>query len=204
MKSISSTITPIANTLSDAGSFLLLVEFSTPNSPTSFYVRNNEDVVYTYNASENYNCIGMEFGDLVETLQGDLPSFTLRISNTARTFANRMELYNGLLGYTVTIKLVHSLHLDLAPELTYIFEILEAEQNDQWVTFTLGIPNPLTKRFPRDRYVPSLCRFVFKGAYCQYAGSASTCNHTLTQCRTYANSIHFGGSPGIAEDVFGG
>lgn len=203
MKSISATITPIANALSDAGAFLLLVEFSVPNTPTSFYVRNNENVLYTYNG-ENYNCIGMEFGEIVETLQGDLPSFTLRISNASRTFAARMELYNGMLGYIVTIKVVHSLHLDLAPELTYVFEVLEAEQNDQWVTLTLGIPNPLTKRFPRDRHVPSLCRFVFKGAYCQYTGSASTCNHTLTQCRTYNNSLHFGGSPGIAEDVYGG
>jgi len=210
MKTISADIQAEINQIGDAGALLLLVELYHPaTASTNRYVRNHASITYnTY----TYYPTAMEFGDINETLQGDLPTFTLRIGHTpyvyigstTNEFADSLNTYNGLIGSTVTIKLVHSDHLALTPELTYIFEILETEQDANWVTFTLGIPNPLTTRFPRDRYVPSLCRFLFKGDYCQYTGSQTTCNHTLTRCRTLANSLHFGGSPGIAEDVYGG
>ncbi len=36
------------------------------------------------------------------------------------------------------------------------------------MTFTVGIPSLLSRRFPRDRYVAGFCRHKFAGALCKY------------------------------------
>lgn len=200
MKTISTQMMSEVSVLGSSGALLLLVEIALTGYSTLRYVRNNEDVVCD---GDTYTAMAIEFGDIEETLQGDLPTIELKFGNALRPFAQLLEDTEGMRGGVVTIMVVHSDRLAYPPEIVYVFEVLSTEVDVNWVAFNMGIPNPLTKRFPRDRYVPSLCRHWFKGELCQFAGSGETCDHTLAQCRVYGNTLHFGGSPGIAEDVYG-
>ena len=75
---------------------------------------------------------------------------------------------------------VHSAHLSLTtPAIDESAEILSCEVMAEAVVFTIGIPSLLSRRFPRDRYVPSFCRHKFEGALCQYTQP----NHTRTSAQ---------------------
>ena len=67
----------------------------------------------------------------------------------------------------------------------------------QWATFTLGAANPYNKRFPQDRILKNHCRHRFRDARCKYVGVGDICDKTFTTCTGYANTLNYGGFPGV-------
>lgn len=145
---------------------------------------------------------------LQESVKGALSTAQLRIGNAARPLSALLNAHDGLLDATVTLSIVHSAHLSaLAPDLSDTFSLLDATADAEWLTFTLGAHSLLTRRFPRDRYVSTMCRHLYRGSLCQFSGTEpsgqTTCDHTLTACIARLNTIFYGGSPGVSEGVFG-
>ncbi len=64
---------------------------------------------------------------------------------------------------------VHSDHLDLdTPAIDETAEVLGCEVTAINIVLTLGITSALSRRFPKDKYVPGFCRHKFGGGLCQY------------------------------------
>jgi phage-related protein len=93
------------------------------------------------------------------------------------------------------------------------FSITGADVDEEWVVFTLGAPNPMRQRFPRDRYIAYSCPWTFnsptiradgtnRGAECAYTGSDTTCRKTYADCKEKGNEARFGGFFGLSEDGF--
>jgi lambda family phage minor tail protein L len=206
MKNLTTTGKQEKNALANAGAWLALVDVDM-SSLGSVHLRYTSDNTPTAWDGLVYTPIAMEIGEVQETNKGAIPSVTLRLSNVARAFYTYTENLDGILGAEVTLLVVHSAHLDaIRAEVEEVFIVNEATQDAQWLTLTLGAIDPLTRRFPRDRYIATMCRHVYKGALCRYAGpepsGETTCNHTLAACEARTNSHMYGGSPGVAEGVY--
>lgn len=84
-------------------------------------------------------------------------------------------------------------------EVEHVFELMNPKTDSKWATFTLSAANPFRKRFPQARILKNHCRFIFKDAWCKYAGAETECDKTLTRCRALSNSTRYGGFPGVGR-----
>ena len=87
------------------------------------------------------------------------------------------------------------------PALEADYELLASHADENWLYFTLGIPNPMGQRYPLRDYSSSICPWAhpdhFKGVRCQYAGGDGSCTGTLEDCNTKGNAVYWGGEIGM-------
>jgi phage-related protein len=187
------------NLLSSTHPWLILLDVAYDNGAGIIrIVRNTEDVVFQGNT---YTAFPFDIDVDKQSAKGEIPSVQLRVNNATRAIQAYLEDYEGLVGETVTLYLVNMEYLTVSyAELTFSFEILNCSTNVQWVSFTLGLPNPLSRRFPLYRYIDR-CRYVsnFKGVECKYAGADPSCKGTLADCQSKSNSGNYGGFPGLSS-----
>lgn len=186
--------------LQSDGAWIILLEIAIPTVETIYICRNTEDITWD---GRNWIAFPFELDDLKEDSKGGVPELTLRVSNVTRALQNYLEQIGGGVGSKVTFRVVHSEHLDiLTPEIIEEFSIQHVTADKDWVVFTLGAGDPLMKRFPPRRFLRNFCPFKYKGIECGATSLLTTCNRTLTDCRTRNNSIRFGGFPTIAQGGF--
>lgn len=190
------------NKLSASGAFINLFQIDITGESAIRLAQNTEDVTWGGNT---YSAFPIRLNEVNENLQGKISSTLVQFSNVDRTLEPYLAAHNGMVGAVITVTIVHSDHLaESDPVLEDEFTIMEAVSDENWVTFTVGGVSPFQRRFPRDRYLSTVCRHFFKGPLCLYAGADTTCDHTLTDCRdNKGNEVQYGGSPGIAEGVYG-
>lgn len=190
------------NLIATAQAWLILVEIDATGVGGSTYRRTSDESTTFWNGLI-FNPAALSFGEVRESVQGDLPKVSLTLPNTDTALNTAMNNYDGLRGAAVTVYIVPSGNLAVSvAELTETFEVVETSADNQWITFTLGFSDPLGKRFPRDRYTAAICRHVFKGIFCRYVGVETTCDHTLAHCQARGNTPQYGGSPGVDEGVY--
>jgi len=190
------------NKLSSMGAWLLFVTVTMPDATVIRIVRNNEDVTYQGNT---YTAFDFSLEAIVHGSKGKLPSVNLRVGNVGRVFQSYIEAQSGIVGSTVLLQVVNSALLsENFSELDLTFEIQKTSADSNYVSFELGVPSPLNKRFPLYRYAGAICNWVsrYKGAECKYAGSEATCDGRLVSCQTRTagnNSLNYGGYPGLGQ-----
>jgi phage-related protein len=191
-------------TSNTGGAWMWLVEIAVPNYNTKRLARNTEEVEY---ASNFYEADNIEVGQQVLSGDGSIPRITLRVSQNANkvleTIINETE---GAYGTEVKLIKVNSNYLDESiPALEADYDMLICESDSDWVTFTLGIPNSLTQRYPLRTQMADSCPYatpeLFKGPRCQYTGLETNCEGTLEDCRSKGNAEHFGGEIGVDANV---
>jgi lambda family phage minor tail protein L len=186
--------------LSSDGVWLLLVEVAIPDSEEPLrLVRNNEDILWN---GDTWAAFNFKLGEITEENNGKPQSVPLQISNITQTVQAYVEEYSGLTGTAVTLRVVHSQHLDnTAPELEEIFTVQSTTCDSKWVTFYLGCDLSIQVRFPFRRVLKNFCawRDQYKGIECGYAGALVECDGTLQSCRDRGNSARYGGEPSIPE-----
>lgn len=198
------------NRLSTTFAWLVLLKVTMPDATVLRIVANSENVTWPVVSGNLYTAFPFELDEIGEDSTGDVPSIGLKVANVARVLEPYLEDQEGLVDSTVVIRIVNSMHVTTAtftgtdnpsPEIELTYQITATNSDSMWVTFTLGSLNPWNKRFPRNRIWRNTCRFkAFKGSLCKYAGVETTCNRTLETCReTMANSINFGGAPGVGS-----
>ena len=155
------------NKIASSGAWIWLINIVT--SPTTQYRLANNNYEVEWN-SGTYLPASFTIDDVSFSTSGKFPEFQLRLGNVAISgLRQSLRTSSGLVGQTIQIRVVHSAHLDLdTPAIDETAEILSTEVTAEAVVFTLGIPSLLSRRFPRDRYVPGFCRHRFAGALCQY------------------------------------
>jgi len=145
-----------------------------------------------------YTAFPFEFDPPKTTSKGEIPTYTLRVGNITRLLQPYLQTLSGGNGSVVDITIVNSeLLAENYSELKITCDILACQSTAEWVTFTLGAPNPLRRRYPLERYLALHCRWHFKSCECGYTGAETTCKRTLADCRLRSNSVRFGGFTGM-------
>ncbi|MDH4029145.1 MAG: hypothetical protein OEU95_09970, partial [Nitrospirota bacterium] len=111
------------------------------------------------------------------------------------------EQYKGLNNSRVKIRIVNSGYLTADhSELETDIEVLSSTSDELWVTFQLGGPNFMNRRFPPYVYVADHCIWVrhFKGPECGYTGPDGTCKGTLEDCQMKGQNRRYSGKPGLS------
>ena len=191
------------NKIASADPILCLLEITlTDTGQTKIYICHNIENI-TWN-SKTWTAFPFQIDLPKISSKGEIPYWTIRLSNVTRVFQAYMEQLNGAVGSEVIMRFVDAGHLDKGNDAVYIEiirEVLASECDAQWITFKLGTQNLLRKRFPEERYIASHCLWVshFKGAECSYSGNATSCDGRLETCRSYGNSRRFGGKAGLSK-----
>ena len=167
--------------------------------------RNTADVRYVENDFEAHN---IDVGKQTLVGDGSIPQIVLRVSQDVnKRIENIINDTQGALGTTVKLIKVNSDFLGTAiPALEADYDMLTVESDSEWVTFTFGIPNPLTQRIPLRAFSSSGCPWAspthFKGPRCQYVGAELTCTGAYEDCRDNKNNeVHWGGELGLSPSV---
>lgn len=186
------------------GAWMWLCQIIVPGYATARIARNTEDVEY---GEETYDKFNIDVGEQMFTGDGSIPRVVLRVfQDRNRIIEDIINATEGALGAGVKLIRVNENFLDneiAALEADY--DNLAVESDSEWVTFTLGVPNPLTQRFPLRNFKSSVCDWatptLFKGPDCQYSGKDPTCTGTFNDCLMKGNAEHWGAELGLDPNV---
>jgi len=178
MDNLNSAYVSEQNKIAAAGAWIWLVEIATTGYGTLRYTNNNAvgsgSQYYTTWNGYQYWTMAMAIDDVAVSTSGEFPEYKVMFEDMdiGGTFRARVKATGGLVGSTIRLMVVHTDHLALTvPAVDEMAEVLGCEVTPRAVTLTVGIPSLLSRRFPRDRYVPAFCRHIFGGAMCQYRQS---------------------------------
>lgn len=179
--------------------WLWLCEFVVATKPEQDYARNPEAVTYD---GKSYEPMSMEVGGQLRSGDGSIPEVTLQVSALNETLYSIVEDTQGAVGSDVKLIKVNTETLASAiPALEADYELMVSQADDNWISFILGVPNPMNQRYPVRDYNSSLCPWAhpdhFKGVRCQYAGGDTTCTGTLEACIAKNNQTYWGGQVGM-------
>ncbi len=197
--SISTEAKKSKNQLNSSEPWILLLEFKYPGEESIRVCYNTEDVVWD---GFTWKALPFELGDEEESADASVPTVDLKILDVAREITPLIDRYDGAVGATVTIRVVHASHLDTTiPEYETDFIVVSTTIDHlNAVTFKLGAENLSMYRSPPDRFLKKHCRYKeFKGSLCGYDGDATDCDRSWERCKELGNQKRFGGFPGIGK-----
>lgn len=212
MKTLPPTITDLKSQIAVSGAWLTLMDICYPDSNTVLhrYVNDNSLLVEP-TEEELYLPASFQVQQISEEVQMSLPKITVNIYDPELKLKDELQDNAGMSGWTIVLRRVYKTIAGVVTDVNIRqeFTILDVSMADTVVSLSIGIADPLARRFPRDNYGALTCRHKFMGGFCRYAGALPTCTHTLEDapdgtegCRSHNNSNQFGGSPGAAEGIF--
>lgn len=158
-------------------------------------VDNNENVEYR---GETYTAASFKLN--ASKRANEEPRVTLTAVDVTGVIREKMEDYNGGVGFQVTFTVVNSGNLDADPEIEETFEVSSASAPDVSVEWTLGAENPLKFPYPIRKQYRDRCPWVYKSVRCGYTGAMPSCSFTkegANGCRAHNNLPRFGGFIGL-------
>lgn len=130
---------------------------------------------------------------------GTQANITVTARDIARDLQQRMQQYNGGVGFGVRLKIFHQDAANDDPDFEEYFQVISASSQDYTVTWNLGSENLVDRKFPGRRQLRR-CGWVYKSPECRYSGGLASCDYTLegaNGCRAHNNAINFGGYSAI-------
>lgn len=193
------------NKISTSSAWLILFKVEFVSTDILYLVNNNEDIVFE---GQTYTATALKLAQIKRDGNSTLSSLRVSIVNVDRLMQQKVEEYNGAEGAAVTLTVVNTVYLDPTTgdidkyaELERQYDVVGCSSDEKWVNFTLGAPNPLQFKLPKDQYSPLYCRFVYKWYKCAYTGAEpsgeTTCNLTLADCKLRNNQNRFGAEEGM-------
>jgi len=191
------------NKLGTDSVFHILLEILIPGVAPVTITNNGSNV--TWNSKE-WLAFPFEISELNEEASGEVPQWTLSIDNRQRVIEKYLSDYdqylkvNGIDGNQIKCNcyIVNSKDLlNTSPIKEVYFELSQPSTTFETATFILTADSPFNIIVPKRRFIKQYCYWKFKGIECGYAGTATTCNKSLLQCKSYNNSSRFGGFPGV-------
>lgn len=182
------------------GAWLWLIEVIVPGYDTVRLARNTEDVFY---GTHNFPKSSFAVNKQVLSGDGTIPRLALRIAqDETHNLEAIMNATKGMGNGSVKIIRTCEKFSDTpVQDFEAIYGILTAGSDSEWIALSLGIPNPLTQKIPRDLYSSSICPLatpsLFKGVKCRYTGEDTTCTGLFEDCRTKGNAQHWGAELGL-------
>jgi len=99
------------NKIATTGAWLILLEIQY-EGVTIRIVNNTENIEWPTGSGQIWHRFPFRLGEVSEDRGGEIPQFTLRVSNVHRTVGRYLEQYRGGTDATAIIRVVHSKHLD--------------------------------------------------------------------------------------------
>lgn len=196
MKNLPANLIIEKNRIASQSVWLVLLDITLTDNTRFHLVKNTENIIFR---GLTYSAINFEIEPTKHSGRGEIPTVTLRVSNVTRALQAHLEQLTGGIGSTVTMRVVNSAHLnENYAELEMTFDVIATVADAAWVTFTLGAPNPLRRRFPLYRYIAEHCKWQFRSRECNFTGAALSCRRTFAACRELGNTRRFGGFKGLS------
>lgn len=196
MKNLPANLIIEKNRIASQNAWLVLLDITLTDNTRFYLVKNTENIIFN---RQTYYAINFEIEPTKHSGRGEIPTVTLRVSNVLRILQAHLERLTGGVGSSIKVTVVNSAHLnENYAELEMTFDVIATIADAQWVTFTLGAPNPLRRRFPLYRYIADHCAWQFRSRECNYTGAAVTCRRTFRECRELGNTRRFGGFKGLS------
>lgn len=164
-------LTALKNQLSQSGAWVWLLTVALPSSgPTLRFAANTEDVVY---GGDTYTAFAFAIDSFACNADGEIPEFTMRVSNVGYVLQEHLRTYHGLVGGTISFVQVNTSYLaeDYSEDLTTL-TITGAQNTWPDLELVLSVPPALRYRVPEDRLNPHACRHRFRTARCGYVGKS--------------------------------
>lgn len=188
------------NKIASDKAFVVLLEIDIYDEQGTFVevlriARNPEDVTYR---TFVYKAANFSFDLKLET--DSEPSLDIQADDPSGFLREKMELYGGGLGFECRLLVVNTGNMNQSPEIEEEFEVVGASAENYTISFSLGVTNTLSVRFPRRTQMRDQCPLRFKGTLCKYAGPDATCSYTydgVNGCRSKGNQVNFGGFRGL-------
>ena len=180
--------------------FVLVIEIDVLNSSgtlveTLYLAKNSENLVYQGNSY-----IASNFSVKIDLDAASDPKLQIQAEDPSGVIRDRLELYSGGIGFPVRVKVVNTGNISQPPEVSESFKVTQASQNGYSVSFTMGIDNPVSLRFPNRLAYREQCTYQYKGPRCQYAGAITNCDYTYSGtngCKAHSNQANYGGFLGL-------
>jgi lambda family phage minor tail protein L len=152
---------------------------------------------------ETYYAAPIQSGAITENMAQQVDQTTISIGSVDQAITAYLESVDGLRGCKITRR---TIFVDLLNDPTSftddIFWIASVALTNKAATFTLKSKLDLFDlELPLRRFYRLTCQSRFKGVECAYAGSTTTCGHTLDECNTRLNRTRFGGFPGTGSAI---
>lgn len=192
---MTANLTSLKNQLSQSGAWVWLLTIALPEGgPTLRYVANTEDVVY---AGLTYTAFAFAIDGFTCNSDGEIPEFTMSVSNIGYVIQGHMRTYNGLIGSTVSFVQVNSEFLaeDYSEDLTTL-TVVGAQNTWPDLQLTLSVPPGLRGRVPEDRFNPHACRHAFRTPAGEYASRCGYSGHSIV-------SVMLAGTGAVSIEVTG-
>lgn len=202
-RALSAAALPAVTGIEDDGSFVQMLEITLADATVIRLVRAKADVTWEGNP---YTRFPFALDALQQDAKGSPVSLSVRVSNVSRAIQGYLELGGGGIGATCRLIVTHSDNLGTTTaDVDETFTCIACRADAQWVRFGLGAKNVARQAFPQDKFYTDHCRWIgkpapdggFKGTWCGYAGSETTCSGKFDRCRQLGNSTRFGGFPGM-------
>ena len=205
MKALPAALVGEKNKLHSTSPWLLLLDITLTDTTAIRLVRNTEDIVFNGNT---YTAFPFDLSNVESNSDGQIPTVTLKVSNITRFLTPYLESLDGGLESTVKVTVVNAgLLSENYSELDMEFQVMGCEADAYWVTWNLGMANPINRRFPLYRFLANHCSWTFTGGLavgvnieCSFLGAFTTCNRTLENCAERENTERFGGFLGMQSD----
>lgn len=182
MKTLPAALILEKNKIASPNPWLVTLDITLTDNTKFYLVNNTEDITFN---SQVYTAVPFQIEPARQSGTGEIPTVTLRVSNVTRLMQGYLEATSGGVDSTVLVRVVNAALLaENYAELELSFAILTTETDAYWVTFTLGMPNPLRKRFPLYRYIAEHCNWQFNTG----ANNARECNYAGWKSNNAYNS----------------
>lgn len=180
--------------------WLALLEIQVPGDQGFLYLTNNSENV-TWNG-QTWQTFPFDLDPVRENTGTEIPQTSIRVSNISRDVLGYLEATNGAIDFPVILRIVNSKVLGgTTPEIQLDYVVRRITYDSQWITFTLGGSQHITRRTPDRSYMKDACPYPYGGIECGVSAATMvtypTCDHSLTHCRARSNSKRFGGEAGI-------
>jgi len=152
-----------------------------------------------------YTAFPIQIDRIEQSNSGEIPQLRVQIGNITRLLQSYLDELDGGRGSIVTLTYVNSglLYEDYSA-LTFEYELVKTIATEDWITCILGASNPLTRRFPLNRYFARSCRWLFRDANnlvsteCGYVGK--TINNITISSNEYVK-VQANGHGFVTGDV---
>lgn len=176
-----------------------------PNTPTVRLVNDRQNL--TYNGNE-YIAFSFNIGE-ISTGRGETPSWTLQIDNTTRAIERYIldyDIYlkqNGIDGNGITATLYALNKNDLTqPIYGGKFQLSSFNTDTSMATFNFSAPSPMNRQYPPRKLYQNFCGFKLGDSRCKYIVlDDEECDKTFLSCKSYNNTMNFGGFVGMGRGL---
>lgn len=213
MKVLPGQLVEIKNALFNSGAWIRLYTLDVNDTLRIRVTDNSEPVTFD---GQTYQPYPVSFEQLRETGDGQLPVYTIAVSNVTREVTALLERYDGFRGRSVRIQFVNSEYLsDPTANVGFLGRVKSVTVDANAAAFEIGSDEFLDLRFPFHSFNVTTCRHEFGGPRCRWGFPARppgvppsfSCTKVLNGpngCRAHGDLYEQVGVPREHPQRFGG